>query len=143
MKTLGELTATSSTAPLAFKCSLCAEHENRAQEDKLLSIVGGPSPEQLLYTVAKAHTWFLTLAQASNDDKLAALIKLKRRLDFTTSERELAEGLSKHDAVAAFLVTQTNIAGASESTRKTMEALLPKFQQSNTKIYAGSEWKYG
>ena len=65
MKTLGELTATSSTAPLLFKCSLCTEHEKRVQEDKLLAIVGGPSPEQLLSTVAQAHTYLVLDAGAS------------------------------------------------------------------------------
>ena len=54
--------------------------------------------------------------------KLSALVKLKRKIDFTTPEREIAGNLANGDPLAAFLMCQVADKSPSESTRKTMEA---------------------
>ena len=81
------LTASSSDTP-EYQCRPCSITEKRAREAALMSSVAGPSPQEILQTVAATAPWFLVLRQASDDDKMAALIKVKRKLDFNATAQE-------------------------------------------------------
>ena len=124
MESIGQFKAASSTSQLELHCNLCIQFEKRSQEDKLISVVGGPSPAEILSTIAFGMPWFLVLAQASNEEKLSALVKLKRKIDFTTPEREIAGNLANGDPLAAFLMVQVADKSPSEATKKTMEAYM-------------------
>ena len=122
MESIGQFKAASSTSQLELHCNLCIQHEKRSQEDKLISVVGGPSPAEILSTIALGMPWFLVLAQASNEEKLSALVKLKRKIDSATPEREIAGNLANGDPLAAFLMCQVADKSPSQSTKKTMDA---------------------
>ena len=66
----------------------------RLRDEALLAAVGGPSPTDILKTVAQTAPWFLVLRRASPEQQMSALNKLKRRTDFSATANELAEGLA-------------------------------------------------
>ena len=118
MEALGSIKAASSTSQAEFQCALCAVHQRQLEEDQLVLAVGGPSPTDLLRTIADESKWFLVLSRATADEKLSALGKLKRQMDHTSAEHELAQGVASHDPIAAFLLQQK---GESITASKAME----------------------
>ena len=78
VESVGKLLAAGSGDTQEFQCRPCLIAEKRAREAALMSSVAGPSPQEILQTVAATAPWFLVLRQASDDDKMAALIKVKR-----------------------------------------------------------------
>ena len=119
LEALGKIMSSSSTGGAdAFLCLLCQAHQRQQEEDQLVRAVGGPSPTDLLRMVASTAPWFLTVSRATPEAKLSALGKLKRQMDHTTTEQELASGVASHDPIAAFLLQQK---GDSATTTKAME----------------------
>ena len=108
-----------------FQCTPCMYFEQRKQEELLLATVGGLNPDEILQTIARAAPWFIVLRQATDAQKLSALGKLKRRLDFTSSAVELANGLAQKDQMAALLLLQNLATGRDDSlTNQAMEAFV-------------------
>ena len=93
LEALGKVQSGSSDAE-TFLCLLCQAHQRQQEEDQLVRAVGGPSPTDLLRMVASTAPWFLTLSRATPEAKLSALGKLKRQMDHTTTEQELASGVA-------------------------------------------------
>ena len=77
----------------------------------------------LLRSVATSHPWYLKIARASPDDHLAAHYKLKRRQDFTSTERELAHALANHDPTGALVLSNLG-SGTSPLHTKVIEAFV-------------------
>lgn len=98
------MSSTNIQAPTFSRCSPCIVAERQGDEDAFLRSVGGPSPQEVLRSIAASHAWFLRLARASLDDKLAAHYEPKRRQDINTSERGSAHSLANHDPMGAMLL---------------------------------------
>jgi hypothetical protein len=77
--------------------------------------------------VAKSCPWFLTLAAATHDAKLSAHFKIKRRLDFTSSSREIADSLANNDATASLLMQNCAQASAHPAMKATMDRAMEAF----------------
>ena len=106
----------------SFRCNPCLHADKHQKQGALLKAVGGSSPTDILRSVAATAPWFLVLKQASNDELLTALMKVKRRMDFTSTAQELADSLAANDAKAAVLVHTAAISSAESLTRKAMNA---------------------
>ena len=85
------LSSGSATTP-DVQCRPCLIAEKRIQEAALMSAVAGPSPQEILQTVAATAPWFLVLRRTTDEDKTAALIKVKTKLDFNSTAQELGPG---------------------------------------------------
>ena len=107
-----------------FRCNPCWHAEKRQKQEALLKAVGGSTPTDILRSVAATAPWFLVLKQASSDELLTALMKVKRRMDFTSTAQELADSLAANDAMAAVLVHTAAISSAESLTRKAMDAFV-------------------
>ena len=122
MEAVGRIQASGSTNAAQLLCNLCIVHERQKQEDLLIQTVGGPTPTDLLRSIAASRSWFLVLSRATPEAKLSALGKLKRQIDFTTTERELANGLAAKDPMTALFMTGlNNAATAHETCTRAME----------------------
>ena len=124
MEGAGRLEKAHGTAQDELHCNVCLICERQQAEDQLIRTVGGPTPEQLLKKLAVATPWFVTLAQASPEDKLSAHLRLKRRMDFTTTEQELSASLAMHDPMAAFVVDRLGGQDRNTVGSKTLEAFV-------------------
>ena len=80
----------------------------------MIASVGGPTPDEILKTVARTAPWFLVLRRASDSELLTALNKMKRRADFASAAQELAEGLGAQGAMMPALLLQNLSTGAAD-----------------------------
>ena len=122
-----KLKPSSSTAPAQIHCNLCVAFERQRDEDQLLQAVGGPSQTDMLKSIAFAQPWFLVLSRATAEEKLVAHRKLKRRLDFTTTEQELFAALendSPHAAMTAFVVQQVAASGNNPAATRLVDSFV-------------------
>ena len=104
LDSVGMMLATSSTSPGSFQCRPCSFYEKRLRDEALFAAVRGPSPTDILKTVAQTAPWFLVLRRASPEQQLSGLNKLKRRTDFSATAHELAEGLASKEVLPALLL---------------------------------------
>ena len=120
----GKFESASSVSPPQFVCTLCHIHAQQAAEDEMLRSVGGPSPEDVLRCVAAHAPWYLVIARATPDEKLAAHYKVKRQVDFTSSARELADSMAHDNPMAAIIMSTMGQPGASVLATKAMDAFV-------------------
>ena len=73
LESVGKTLAAGSANQADFQCHPCGLFTKRQVEAKLLAAVGGPSPDDILKTIARTAPWFLVLRQASDEEKLNAL----------------------------------------------------------------------
>ena len=66
VEAVGQLT--NDETGVSFKCRPCIITTKRAQEAELMSAVAGPSPTEVLTTVANTAPWFLIIKRASDED---------------------------------------------------------------------------
>ena len=76
LEAVGKMQNGGSSDTPAFLCMPCVFFNKRREEEQLLAAVGGPSPADVLKTIAKSAPWYLTIRQASDEEKLNALTKL-------------------------------------------------------------------
>ena len=124
LEAVGKIQSGSSSGSPAFLCMPCVIYNKRREEEQLLAAVGGPSPTDVLKTIAKSAPWYLTIRQASDEEKLNALTKLKRRLDFTSTSRELANGLANYDPMSALLLQNLASSGSNPICMQAMDAFV-------------------
>ena len=117
LEAVGKMQADGSNGEPSFLCMPCVFYLKRRAEEQLLATVGGPSPADVLKIIAKSAPWYLTIRQASDEEKLNALTKLKRRLDFTSTSRELANGLANYDPMSALLLQNLASSGSNPPVR--------------------------
>ena len=120
----GKFEAASSVSTPQFVCALCTVHAQHAAEDEMIRSVGGPSPEDILRCVAAHAPWYMVIAKATPDEKLAAHYKVKRQVDFTSSARELADSMAHDNPMAAIIMTTMSQPGASSLATKAMDAFV-------------------
>ena len=94
---IAKLLPASSTDGFNFTCNICVASNRRAERDRLLRLVGGPSPEELLNTIADNAPWHLVLKAAAPEELMTASTKVKRKLDYSTTSMELADSLAMRD----------------------------------------------
>ena len=124
MEGAGHLERADASATEVLHCNLCLIYERQQAQDLLVKTVGGPTPTQLLQMLADSKAWYLVLAQATPEEKLSAHMRLKRRMDFTTTEQELSQSLSLHDPIAAFVVDRLGNQDSNSVGAKTLEAFV-------------------
>ena len=103
VEAVGKLLASSSTG-VSWECRPCTIHIKRKNDEELVRAVGGPTPLEVLKSVAATAPWFIILQRASAEEKLSALNRLKRRTDFQATATELADGLASRDVMPALLL---------------------------------------
>ena len=90
----------------------------------MIKSVGGPSPADILRCVSDNAPWYITLARASAEDRLAAHFKVKRRLDFTSSAKELSDSLALQDPMAAIVLSTVSAAHNNPLCAKAVDAFV-------------------
>jgi hypothetical protein len=127
LEAIGRFKGGSSTEEAQLHCNMCITHERQQEEERLIQAVGGPSPNELLRTIAGKMPWYLVIAKATPEEKLAAHQKLKRRLDFSSTERELFASLeteSPQAAMAAFVVQQAASSGNNAAAARLVDSFV-------------------
>ena len=76
VEAVGKLLASSSTS-VTFECRPCTIYIKRKSDEELVRAVGGPTPMEVLKTVASTASWFIILQRATDEEKLSALNKLE------------------------------------------------------------------
>ena len=117
---IAKLLPASSTDGFNFICNICVASNRHAERDRLLRLVGGPSPEELLDTIAGKAPSHLVLKAAAPEELMTALTKVKRKLDYSTTSKELADSLAMRDPLAVVVAAMHK--EDNPLTTKTMEA---------------------
>ena len=89
-----------------YECRACTAFLERREQEKQFQKLKGPSPEQILKTVANKFPWTLEITRATPEEHLEALQFLKRKLSGHRTVQALAESLANNNAQAALLMQQ-------------------------------------
>ena len=107
-----------------FVCNFCLKFERQERDSALTTAVAGPSPQQVLRTLATHTPWFLDLQRATPQQKLEGLIQIKRRID--SSGGDLAEHIAANDPIAALAYQSYNSNPTDPRAKTTMNAIVMK-----------------
>ena len=123
VEAVGKLLSSSSSgsSATAWECRPCSIYIKRKNDEELVRAVGGPTPLEVLKSVAATAPWFIILQRASAEEKLTALNRLKRRTDFQATAAELADGLASRDVMPALLLQQMAGSSANPLAQKALE----------------------
>jgi hypothetical protein len=119
---VGKLLDSGSASAADFICRPCLTYEKRKREEAMIASVGGPTPTEILQTIAASAPWYLTVRQASPEAMLTALNKLKRRTDFSATANELADGLASREVLPALLLQSLSKDKADPLCQKALES---------------------
>ena len=119
---VGKRADSGSTTSEDFLCRPCITFEKRQLDEQLLASVGGPSPNEILKSIANARPWYMTIRRASPEQLLTALSKLKRRTTFASTANELAEGLASKEVVPALLLQSLSSHSADPLCHRALES---------------------
>ena len=83
--------------------------------------MGGPTPLEVMKTVASSAPWFIVLQCATAEEKQTALNKLKRRTDFSATATELADGLASREVLPALLLQSMSSGPSNPLAQRALE----------------------